>query len=931
MADRPVLLLIDAPALVHRAFHAMRGQGKPLTTKAGEPVEAVLVFARMLLVALRQFQPRFYAAAFDLPAPTFRHLEFKEYKATRPPLPDDLRRQFLRVRQLLQAFGMPSYELDRYEADDILGTLARQAEERGLETVVLTGDTDMLQLVTPHVTVMLPGRSLATDTVAYTPDKVRERYGLAPAQIVDFKGLKGDTSDNIPGIPGVGEKTATELLQQFGSVEDIYQRIDEVQPAKRQALLRQHEAQARQSVHLARIVVTVPMELDLQACDARGYDRARVVELLRELEFNSIVKDLPLTATAERPALAAETDALVPGHAVPEQVRYITAPTVQEVTLAASQAGDLYALALDAVGENPMYAQVLGLAVCHQPGQATYVPLAGSAGSVAPAEARALLKPMLEDSAVPKWGHDIKRAVVALSQQDIELQGVGFDTMLAAHLLGEKALSLKALALGRLKVELLEPPKPASRRGAQKKAAEEEGAERGAALFPTAGIALTRPLWPEGPCAEADMVARLVPGMEQALKEQGLWGLYSQVEMPLIPVLATMERNGIAVDTQVLVQMSQVLARRLQELEVRVYNDVGHQFNINSPQQLGQVLFEERNIDRRQSKKTKTGWSTDAQVLEKLRGADPVVAHVLEYRELSKLKSTYLDALPALVHPRTGRLHTTFNQAGAATGRISSNEPNLQNIPVRTELGREIRKAFRAEREGWTLLGADYSQIDLRVLAHLSGDQELIAAFRQGQDIHRATASQIFGLPPDQVDADHRRMAKTINFGIVYGISPFGLSERIEGLSREDAGKFIDAYFQRYPQVREYMDRTVEQARKEGYVQTLLGRRRYIPEVHASNYAQRQGAERIAINMPVQGTSADIIKVAMVRLDQRMRREGLRSLLLLQIHDELLFEAPEEELEHLKALCLEIMPSAVELVVPIKVDLKVGRTWGDME
>ncbi|MBI3952956.1 MAG: hypothetical protein HY330_00410, partial [Chloroflexi bacterium] len=511
MAERPVLLLIDAPALVHRAFHAMRAQGKPLTTKAGEPIEAVFVFTRMLLLILRQFQPAFRAAAFDRPTPTFRHLEFKEYKATRPEMPDDLRQQFGRIRRLLDAFGIPSYEMDGYEADDILGTLARQAEERGLDTVVLTGDTDMLQLVTPHVTVVLPGRSLATETVAYTPEKVQERYGLAPEQIADFKGLKGDTSDNIPGVPGVGDKTAAELLRQFGSVESIYERIEEVQPPKRQALLRQHEAQARQSAHLARIVTAMPMELDLEACDARGYDRAQALELLRELEFNSIVKDLPLAAgPGGPPAAAAPTK--------PAQDQYATATTREEIAQAGARGVPFHALALDALGENPMYGQVLGLALCHQPGQATYVPLAGAEARVGPDEALSILKPALEDPAAPKWGHDIKRPLVALSQSrpvGVELQGIGFDTMIAAQLLGEKSLALSALALGRLSVEMPEPPKPPARRGTRKKAAEEEesAGEGATPLFAVSSVPLGRPPWPQGACAEADMVARLVPGM----------------------------------------------------------------------------------------------------------------------------------------------------------------------------------------------------------------------------------------------------------------------------------------------------------------------------------------------------------------------------------------------------------------------------------
>jgi len=901
---KPLLVLFDGNALVHRAYHAL----PPLAvTRTGEATGAVYGFAGMLLKVLAELKPTHYAVAFDYPAPTFRHREYAAYKAQRPPAPKELKSQFERVRQLVQALNIPSFEVEDYEADDILGTLSHQASAQGIDTIIVTGDLDTLQLVSPRVRVLTPrpGKSFS-DTLLYDGEKVLEKYDISPLQIADLKGLKGDPSDNIPGVSGVGEKTAVKLLQQFGSVEGIYAHLDEITPPKMKQALEQGEKAARESKWLATIVTDAPIALDLDACAASAFDRDRIVMLFRDLEFTSLLgrlQELGITEVDVAPALKKES--------FEEDYRIVNDIQALDELIAELRAVHPFAIDLETTGKEPMYARLVGLSFSCELGKAYYVPVGHRLGAQLPLnQVLERLRPVIEDQNIAKTAHNGKYDMMVLSQYGIELQNLGFDTMIAAYLLGEKALGLKPLAFGKLGLEMT-PITDLIGTGAKQ------------VSMDYVDISLAG----RYACADADIAGRLTRLLEGELKEQGLWDLFADLEMPLVPVLLGMERNGVALDIDSLWAMSQSLGDRMMTVEAEIYNLVGHRFNINSTQQLGAVLFEELRLPG--GRRTKSGYSTDASVLEGLRGIHLVIEPLLEYRQLAKLKSTYLDALPALINPKTGRVHTSFNQTGTATGRLSSSDPNLQNIPIRGELGKQVRKAFIAG-DGRMLLAADYSQIDLRVMAHLSQDSHLMAAFHHDEDIHTATASEVFGVSASEVTPDMRRVAKTVNFGVIYGISDYGLEQATE-LSREEASRFIHAYFEKHKGVREYVESTKRQARERGYVETVLGRRRYIPEINSSNAQVRAAAERMAINMPVQGTSADIIKLAMIGIQREMDRRGLMAKMILQVHDELVFEVPEQELEQMKALVEEIMPYALDLNVPLKVELKVGSNWGEMD
>jgi DNA polymerase-1 len=902
---KPLLVLFDGNALIHRAFHAL----PPLTvSKTGEMVSAVYGFALMVLKVINELKPTHYAIAFDLKGPTFRHQLFDQYKAHRPPTPDELVGQLGRVKQLVEAFHIPIFELEGYEADDLLGTLSQQASQQDIDTIIVTGDADTMQLVSPWVKVLYPkpGGSFS-NTMLYDEAAVSQKYSVKPEQIADFKGLVGDPSDNIPGVSGIGAKTAVKLIQQFGSIEQIYEHIDEVAPAKLHALLREKEAIARQSKELATIVTQTPVRLNLDDCQISQYNRQQVAELFRELEFASLLPRLPQIET-ERVAKKVETKP-------PEGDYHIvsTAPALDGL-LNRLSAVKSFAFDLETTSLDPMSARLVGISLSPAPGEAYYIPVGhvglDPIGQLPLEQVIAKLKPPLEDQKLAKLAHNGKYDMTVLAEYGIKVKNLTFDSMLAAYLLGEKSLGLKTLAFSKLAIEMT-PITDLIGSGAKQ------------ILMSQVEIARAA----DYACADADMTMRLVTLLEAELHQQGLWQLFSEVELPLMPVLVRMERNGVALDTELLRQMSHRLGEQVLKLEAEVYNSVGHQFNINSPQQLSAVLFEELRLPT--ARKTKGGYSTGAAVLEELRGVHPIIELILDYRQLSKIKSTYIDALPSLINPKTGRVHTSFNQTRTATGRLSSSEPNLQNIPVRGELGKEVRQAFIAP-PGSYLLAADYSQIDLRALAHLSQDKSLLTAFHRDEDIHTATAAQVFGVEPSAVTPDMRRVAKTVNFGVIYGMSDYGL-EQATGLSREEAAQFIAAYFEKYPGVKQYLESTKEQARKEGYVQTLLGRRRSIPEINSSNRQVREAAERMAINMPVQGTSADIIKVAMINLDREMAKRQLESKMLLQVHDELIFEVPEAEREGMRQLASELMSTALELSVPLKVDIKTGSNWGEME
>ncbi|MCS7001307.1 MAG: DNA polymerase I [Dehalococcoidia bacterium] len=939
---QPRLLLFDGYALVHRAYHALPNLTVP---KTGEPVGAVYGVTSMLLKAIADFQPTHLAFAFDTARPTFRHERYADYKANRSAGPDDLRAQFGRVHELVRAFDIPIYEVPGYEADDILGTLSRAAAAQGIDCVIVTGDQDTFQLINDHVSVLTTRKGFS-DTVLYDTASIRERFGILPRQIPDLKALTGDTSDNIKGVPGVGEKTAAKLLQRYSSVEELLDHVEEVTPPRLRDLIVAHRDQILFSKELATIACDAPVTLDLEATAVNAFDRDKLVTLFRELDFRSLANRLPthgvgaprapddprrtqvqlsLFGNRETPTAPPTTDG------APPPIIVVTSEQLHDLARALV-AADTIVLDTETDSKDPMRARLVGLALLPRPGeQAYYIPVGHVTTSVlqvVPGGAQIIdvgpapeqlplaavldaLRPVMSDEMKPKIAHHGKYDLIVLAEAGLEVNGLAHDTMIAAYLLNERGLGLKELAFSALGMEMT-PIETLIGKGA-KQITMAEVAIPPAAAYAAADVRATGLL--------AD---HLVPKLES----EGLLDLYTTVEMPLVPVLIAMERRGIALDTALLGQLSRELGEKLRELEQTIYETAGHAFNINSTTQLGTVLFEELKLPA--GRRTKSGWSTDAQVLEELRGVHPIVSLVLEYRQLTKLKSTYVDALPTLINPKTGRVHTSFNQTVARTGRLSSSDPNLQNIPVRSDVGRRIRAAFVAG-PGCRLISADYSQIELRILAHITRDPGLVAAFENDEDIHAATAAKIFGVPIEQVTPDQRRVAKTTNFGVIYGISDFGLAERTD-MSRAEAGEFIRAYFDAYPGIRDYIERTKNDARK-GRVQTLLGRFQTFPEreILSTNPTVRGAAERTAINMPIQGTAADIIKVAMIRLHAELQQLGFESALLLQVHDELLLETPARHARELADVVRTVMETAFPLSVPLKVETKYGHDWDQMQ
>ncbi len=948
------LMLLDSNGLIYRAFFAL--MNTPLTTSKGQLVNAVFGFWSIVLRGFQDVKPDYVIAAFDLAGPTFRHKQYTDYKATRQQMPDDLRDQFPMVREIIEAFGIPTYQLAGFEADDVIATLVRQAETRDLETTIVSGDLDMLQLVSDRTTLMIT-RGGVQQTVYYDPARVRERYGLEPSQMIDFKALKGDSTDNIPGIPGVGEKTAATVLQQHGSLEGIYADLDAVQPEKLRAKLVEHRDEVFRWRDLVTVRGELPIELDLEPARLGDYDRQEVLRLFRDYEFRSLVERLPGVTGEQARApgeLLREADRSAPVPAVVVAGRPSAAqraagaggmqlsldfssatagsnghqpPAADAATETADSRGGLAALlgdparaaAFEAAGDvagwlrdqpelmvgvaltdgRPRRGELIGLAVTDRTGRIV------AAGPTAAAEFASLVL----NAGRPLVGHEVKQLLVwELARRDPHATGdalgearnlpaVALDTQIAAYILNAalRSQSLADICAERLDVEL---PPPGLLGGGEHAAVQ------------AAAVAATR-----------------VPIEADLARDQGLDKLLREIELPLIPVLASMEATGVAIDRAGLGRLSETFSGEIARLEQEIYADVGHQFTIGSPKQLEQVLFYELNLPR--GRRTKTGYSTDATVLEELRPAHPAIDKILDWRMYTKLKSTYVEALPALLDPVTGRLHTTFHQAIASTGRLSSTDPNLQNIPVRSELGRRIRHAFVAGSPEVVLLAADYSQIELRILAHVSGDVHLREAFEHGADIHRQTAARVLKKDAADVTHDERSMAKMVNFGLAYGMSDFGLSSRAN-IPRAEAQEFINSYFAAYSGISYYMMHIKEVAREQGYVSTLFGRRRWIPELSARNSALRGAGERMAINMPIQGTAADIVKIAMIRLYDRLIREGRRARMLLQVHDELLLEVPRDELDALVPIVREEMEGAVKLDVRLTVEMKSGDDWESM-
>ena len=906
---QPLLMIMDGHAMVHRSFRAISQQRNLTSSATGEDTTGVFGFTNVFLNALANHNPAYCAIAFDTSAPTFRHEQFEDYKAQRPPSPPELRPQFDRVKQLMAAFGVPVFELDGWEADDVIGTLTRQAEEAGVDSVILTGDRDTFQLISPRVRVDLA--SSIQDRKVYNEEELAGRYsGLTAAQQPDFKALVGDSSDNIPGVPKVGEKRAATLLNDYHNLEGIYENLEAVKPPSVKSALGENRERAFENRKLMTIDREAPVSLDLEQCRFWRYERRDVVALLTELEFFSVVSRVPNPDGAD----AGQSDASQEAETATDYTVVQTQEQLDSMIASIEETGN-FTFDTETTDLDAMRAQLAGLSFAVAPGRAWYIPVGHREGQQLSLESvLAAVRPLFESPDIAKCAHNANYDMTVLANHGIRFANVDFDTMIAAHLLGRSynQLGLKDLSLNELGHEMTNIK-------------ELIGSGRKQITFDQVDI----PAAADYAAADADITFRLRDVFEPQLEKDNLRGLMDETELELLPVLVTMQRHGIKMDSGVLHEMSADLYRQIEQIKSDIYQSVGHEVNLDSPKQLSDLLFAELGLPK--TRRTKTGFSTDANALEGLKGIHPVVDGILEYRQVSKLKSTYVDALPDMVNPATGRVHTSYNQTGSATGRVSSSDPNLQNIPIRTELGRQVRRAFVADgAPDWQLFSADYSQIELRVLAHLSQDPGLLEAFQRGEDIHASTASLMFEVPINEVDSEMRRIAKVLNFGVIYGLSPHGISQQT-GFTREQGREFIDTYFAKYPGISDYLETVKAQARADQYVETVLGRRRYLPEINSPNFNTRGGAERMAINMPIQGTAADIMKLAMVRVQRRLDAEEMQTKMLLQVHDELVFETPRKELDALRELVFDEMPAAMSLDVTLKVDAKWADNWGDME
>lgn len=879
------LILIDGNSIIYRAFFAM----PPLNNSSGLHTNAVYGFMNMFLRLVQEEKPTHILVAFDAGKQTFRHDTYQEYKGGRDKTPSELSEQFPLLKQLLESFGVAWFELAGYEADDIIGTLSKQGEEEGFEVLVVTGDKDLLQVVSNQVSVALTRKGIS-EVDKYDPAQLNEKYGLNPLQIIDLKGLMGDASDNIPGIPGVGEKTALKLLHQFGSVEGVLANIDELK-GKMKEKIETHADSAVMSKQLATIFREVPIERQWDELVYEGVSKSTAVPMLQKLEFKSILERMAPLFVDDGGDEIENVDMAV-------EVVTVDEKTVDLLLTSLPQIKTLY---VESHGDNPHRAELIGLVL--------------ATTDISYYISRAILKndiskPVLEwlsDDKIPKYGFDLHRANLVLHWEGIKLAGEAHDVQLAAYLLDPTESNFQSPSALAVKYSL---PYVAS---------DDDVYGKGAKFKVPDEAVLSQHL-----ARKAVTLLNMVPMQREELEENEMISLFDEMEMPLSIILADMEKQGIKVNQSELQTLGQEFEAQIKHLIFKIYEIAGMEFNLNSPKQLGEVLFDKLGLPV--IKKTKTGYSTDAEVLEKLAPYHEIMQYILDYRQLAKLQSTYVEGLMKEISPITGKVHTYYRQTIAATGRLSSQFPNLQNIPIRMEEGRKIRKVFVPSEKGWKIVAADYSQIELRVLAHISGDAGLQEAFLNDMDIHTKTAMDVFGVTAEQVDSNMRRSAKAVNFGIVYGISDYGLSQNLN-ITRKEAARFIDQYFDAFEGVRKYMDDIVLEAKQNGYVKTLLERRRYLPEINASNFNLRSFAERTAMNTPIQGTAADIIKLAMVLMDKELKERKLRSAMLLQVHDELVFEVPSEEVELMTSLVPETMEKAITLSVPLKADVSSGMNW----
>lgn len=901
---RKTVYLVDGSAVFYRAYFAFIRN--PLINSRGENTSATFGFVNSLLKIINEEKPDYIAIAFDTKQPTFRHERYPEYKSTRAKMPDELVDQLPRIRQAAEALNIPCYELEGYEADDIIGTMARRAEKEGFEVWCVTGDKDFFQLVSENVMVYNPKGS-SGEPDRYGPEEVKAKFGVYPDKVIDKLALMGDSSDNVPGIPGIGPKTADSLLEQFGSLDSVLEKYESVKAKGTRQKIADHADSARISRELVIIKTDVPIGFKLDDLRKKEINYELAKELFLELEFNRLLKQLLPESEA------ADISETVPATA---EADYRPVSSLEELkTLVETMSGSKeIAVDTETTSLDALEADLVGVSLTDKARTGYYIPLGHSVDveqNLPRKEALKLLKKLLENPKVQKCGQNIKYDFHVLRRCGIEINPIGFDTMLASYVIDPSARdkSLNFLAMKYLDYQM----QPIT---------DLIGSGKNQRTFDTVPVDKATFYAAE----DADFTFRLRGKLAPLIDEHGMNNLYYNIELPLVTVLADMEREGIRVDTEFLGSLSGDMDSRIDALKKKIFKVAGVEFNINSTQQLSHILFEKLGLPTKGRTAKKTGFSTDVKVLEELANRHPFPKLVLDYRQLTKLQNTYIDAIPRLVRADTGRVHTSFNQTIAATGRLSSTDPNLQNIPVRTEEGREIRKAFIPRDSDHVLLVADYSQIELRILAHYSEDKGLMKAFRNREDIHARTAAEVYGVDIDKVTPEMRRAAKTANFAVIYGVTAYGLSQQSE-LNLEESKDFIDTYFERYPGISKYMERMKQTARDTGFVTTLFNRRRYLPEIHSKNFNVRQFAERIAINTPIQGTAADMIKVAMTKIHKRMA--GMRSKMVLQVHDELVFDAHKDELTLLKSIVTEGMEKAMKLNVPIVADVGVGDNWLD--
>jgi DNA polymerase-1 len=882
------IFLVDGSGYIYRAFHAIRG----LTNSKGFPTNAAYGFTRMLMKLVEEKHFHAMVMFFDSKGPTFRHELYRDYKANRPPMPEDLSVQIPYIHKITRAFNIPAIAIPGYEADDLIATAAGLAEAKGYSVVIVTGDKDLKQLLTENSILWDP---MKDETIQL---KTIEATGIEPGQLADVMGLSGDAADNVPGVPGIGPKTALKLIQSFGSMESLYRHIDEIPQQKQRENLVRYKAQALLSKKLVTLNDQAPLDLNFEDFQIHPPNPAALSELFKELEFRQLQRFFPEKADLSKKAYRGVHDL--------DALRHL----VEKLS-----GSDLVAVDTETTSTDPMAAELVGLSFSMAPHEAFYIPCAhqypGAPRQIPLSEAVAALKPLLENPSIKKVGQNIKYDWIVLERHGISLKGVIFDTMLASYLLNpsKHAHNLDQIALDFLDHKTISYEDLTGKKG------------KTADGFATVPIEKALPY----ACEDADITLMAYHVLKKKIDDLGLGELMQTVEMPLVPVLKDMEMRGVSVDKDKLHELSRSFESQLKQIEQQIYEVAGESFNIHSTQQLGYILFEKLMLPVQKKTKKKTGYSTDVEVLTLLAKHHQLPELILRHRTLAKLKSTYADALLDLIHPETGRIHTSYNQTVTSTGRLSSSDPNLQNIPIRTDEGKEIRKAF-VPKNGWKMISADYSQIELRILAHYSNDEILLKAFEEDEDIHTRTATEVFEIFPSFITQDLRRQAKVINFGIIYGMSPFGLSRAL-GISQKMAKTYIDNYFSRYKGVKQFIERTVREARDSGQTSTILGRIRLLADMNSKNQNQRHFAERTAINTPIQGTAADLIKVAMIHIDGALKENKFESAMLLSVHDELIFEAPPHEIEPLLSLIKDIMENVWELRVPLKVNIEVGDNW----